>query len=237
MWTTTLWIYTLYGDHILSTGNTNDLPSVNDNGTNKLYTSLTAVRSDDPRGITSRTTINCSNAPKTMSVRHGSIMAPRTGMIQKLAQTGTRLIMTYQVSIATRSTLINMHLVNELASQPVSNQEFYTIFREKLQSLPWEKLLCDTNQCEDTILLFRNILAKYAKHISIKTCPDGKLISRKTTKIWTPAYKYALDCYSLQSFILNKDARIISETVYKRRHTCTSIKTEDNCIWANLHQL
>lgn len=104
-------------------------------------------------------------------------------------------------------------------SQPVCNQEFFSKLDDTLLNLPRElyieRLVDQSNNCEETISVYRNILVKRAR-LSEK-CPTGPLYARRTTKLETSSKRYANDCYALQSFIDNNDPRVLSETIAKKR--------------------
>lgn len=135
----------------------------------------------------------------------------------------------------TDQTFVSVHTENtdkeEIDSQPICNQEFYTILDHELRNKPRElfvELLIEkANNCEETIAIYRNILANKAR--KSEKCPMGPLYTRRTTKMESSAKRYANDCFALQTFIDNKDPKVLTDVIAKRR---TLIKSEpsDTCI-------
>ena len=135
----------------------------------------------------------------------------------------------------TDQTFASVHYENtdkeEIDSQPICNQEFYTILDHELcnkpRELSVELLIEKANNCEETIAVYRNILANRAR--KSEKCPMGPLYARRTTKMESSAKRYANDCFALQTFIDNKDPKVLTEVIAKRR---TLIKSEpsDTCI-------
>ncbi|MEW8548806.1 MAG: hypothetical protein AB2693_35350 [Candidatus Thiodiazotropha sp.] len=115
-------------------------------------------------------------------------------------------------------------------SQPICNQEFFSKLDDTLLNLPRElyieRLVELSNNCEETISMYRNILVKRAR-LSEK-CPNGHLSSRRSTKLETSSKRYANDCYALQSFIDNEDPKVLSETIVKKRTTIKSEPSDSN---------
>ena len=113
-------------------------------------------------------------------------------------------------------------------SQLMCNQEFFNKLDEALcnllRELYTDRLIEQTNNCEDTISMYRNILAKRARQS--EKCPNGPLYTRRTTKLETSSKRYANDCYAFQSFIDNDDPKVLNETIVKKR---TTIKSEPYC--------
>ncbi|MES9879587.1 MAG: hypothetical protein ABW185_01750 [Sedimenticola sp.] len=114
----------------------------------------------------------------------------------------------------------------EIQSQPIPNQQIFTSIDQRLQHLPKdiyiEKLRLECKDCEDTISMYRSILAKRAR--SKDNCPPGCLITRKTTKSASSSSRYATDCYNIQKFIDNGDPKDVVDIFTKKR---TVIKTEE----------
>lgn len=104
-------------------------------------------------------------------------------------------------------------------SQPISNQQFFPLLDEKLFNMPKDMyvdtLRSETNDCEETINMYRSIQAKRARYIA--SCPEGTLITRKTTKLASCAARYANDCFCLQQFVYNGDAREVSDVFIKKK--------------------
>ena len=113
-------------------------------------------------------------------------------------------------------------------SQPICNQEFFCKLDEILINLPRdlyvEQLVDQTNNCEETIAMYRSILAQKAR--MSEKCPNGPLYTRRTTKLETSSKRYANDCYALQSFIDNDDPKVLSEIIVKKRNTIKSEPAE-----------
>ena len=69
-------------------------------------------------------------------------------------------------------------------SQPICNQEFFTHIDQALEGEPRElyieSLIEKSNNCEETIAMYRSILPRRAK-LSDK-CPNGPMFSRHTIK-------------------------------------------------------
>ena len=99
--------------------------------------------------------------------------------------------------------------------------------RNKPRELFVESLIEKANNCEETIAVYRNILANRAR--KSEKCPMGPLYTRRTTKMESSAKRYANDCFALQTFIDNKDPKVLIEVIAKR---LTLIKSElsDTCI-------
>ena len=112
--------------------------------------------------------------------------------------------------------------------QLMCNQEFFNKLDEALCNLPRElytdRLIEQTNNCEDTISMYRNIFAKRARQS--EKCHNGPLYTRRITKLETSSKRYANDCYAFQSFIDNDDPKVLNETIVKKR---TTIKSEPYC--------
>ena len=116
----------------------------------------------------------------------------------------------------------------EFDSQPVCNQEFFKMLDETLASKPREiyiELLIEkTNNCEETISMYRNILVNRAR--KSEKCPTGPLFTRRTTKMETSSKRYANDCSALQTFIDNNDPKVLTDIFAKRRTIIKSEPTE-----------
>lgn len=73
----------------------------------------------------------------------------------------------------------------EIDSQPICNQEFYTILDHELRNKPpelfVELLIEKANNCEETIAVYKNILANRARKSG--KCPMGQEEPLK----WNPA--------------------------------------------------
>ena len=112
-------------------------------------------------------------------------------------------------------------------SQPIGNQEFFSKLDNILLNLPRElyidRLIEQSNNCDETISMYRNILVNKAR--TSEKSPNGPLYARRITKVESSSKRYANDCYALQSFIDNDDPRALSETIAKRRIT---VKSEPN---------
>ena len=104
-------------------------------------------------------------------------------------------------------------------SQPIPNQEFFTLLEQDLCNKPRDlfvdKLIEKTNNCEDTIATYRHILAKRARQS--EKFPSGPLCTRRTTKLETCAKRYANDCFALQEFIYDDDPKHLTDVIAKRR--------------------
>lgn len=87
-----------------------------------------------------------------------------------------------------------------------------------------DRLIEQTNNCDETISMYRNILVNKAR--TSEKCPNDPLYARRTTKLESSSKRYANDCYALQSFIDNDDPRALSETIAKRRATVKSEPSE-----------
>ena len=133
------------------------------------------------------------------------------------------------------STFESQHMCNPAEqtiseSQPICNQEFFCKLDEILVNLPRdlyvEQLVEQTNNCEETIAMYRSILAKKAR--MSEKCPNGPLYTRRTTKLETSSKRYANDCYALQSFIDNDDPKVLSEIIVKKRTIIKSEPAEQN---------
>ena len=115
-------------------------------------------------------------------------------------------------------------------SQPICNQEFFYKLDEIPVNLPGdlyvEQVVEKTNNCEETIAMYRSILAKKAR--MSEKCPNGPLYRRRTTNLETSSKRYANDCYALQSFIDNDDPKVLSEIIVKKRTIIKSEPAEQN---------
>jgi len=117
------------------------------------------------------------------------------------------------------------------SSQPICNQQYFTLLDDILTNLPKAiyitKLvqLCKRN--DDDICLYRSILYKRAQEI--ENCPVGSLMQRRSTENERSYTKYAKDCYCLQSFLNNEDAKILADIFAKNRSSskCKLLK-DDN---------
>lgn len=116
---------------------------------------------------------------------------------------------------------------DNMCSQPIPNQQMFPELDNILQNLPkslyTDKLRVHCKDCEDTIAMYRSILAKRAR--TKTNCPTGSLIMRKTTKYATSSMRYAADCYNIQQFIDNGDPKDVTDIFTKKRAT---IKMEPN---------
>lgn len=100
------------------------------------------------------------------------------------------------------------------------NQPSIEILDAHLHNLPKEmyigKLLERCSNDENIICWYRNVLCSRAR--SQNDCPNGNLISRKTTKSGSSAQKYARDCYTLHMFIQGDGTGI--EHVFDKQKGC-----------------
>lgn len=85
----------------------------------------------------------------------------------------------------------------------VPNQEYYQTLDAELLGLPKElyvnKLINLTHSNDSAITWYRGVLLSRAR--SVKGCPLGELITRKSTVNSSSSEKYARDCYIIQDFI------------------------------------
>lgn len=98
----------------------------------------------------------------------------------------------------------------------VPNQDFIVNLDNNLNDLPMDtyisKLIDYSNNCENTVTWYRTILASRAK--SYEGCPQGKLVTRKSTHKSASIHKHARDCYLLYMF-MNGDNTCINEVFRK----------------------
>ena len=113
----------------------------------------------------------------------------------------------------------------DFSSQPISNQEFFTMLDEFLYNLPKylyvEKLVSLTQKDDENISMYRSILLKRAQESN--DCPPGSLIQRRTTKSEESYERFANDCFIIQDFINTGDPKPLTDILVKRR---TIIKSE-----------
>ena len=116
-------------------------------------------------------------------------------------------------------------------SQPICNQEFFKLIDQALEGEPRdlyiESLIEKSNNCEETIAMYRSILVKRAR-LSDK-CPNGPMFTRRTTKHESASKRYASDCYAIQTFIENDDPKILTD-IFARRRMSVKSEPQDTCI-------
>lgn len=186
----------------MAEGTVHDLPPVSDNGT-RVYTPLKAVKicynSDDDTMYDDDQNFWTENNEDWND--HDTF------------QDWTRSESNTTVNIAPSS--------YAQSSQPFSNQQFFSLLDGKLDTLPRdlyiERLLKETDNDEGTISMYRTLLASRAQRF--ENCPQGQLMTRRTTSTGTVAEKFASDCYCLYNFICNGDPKAVSDTFCKRRNT------------------